>query len=230
MILLASVFRNSSSYLARYVDQVKAFREAVSPDSLHVIAVEGDSTDDTYNLLDDASDIDTLLTCEHGGPTFPSTIHPLRWRQLSVACNTALCAAMRISQPDDIFIYVESDLVWEPDTFLKLMKDLDEVPAVAPMSMMGMTFYDVWGHTYDGGTQFKRHVPHYEGWHVGVESLRQIDTAGSCFVTTADALRVIEFSAIDCIRGIGRSLYSHGLSLYVDPTVRVEHLRDDHHE
>ena len=47
-MILASIFRDSATYVDRYVEQVKALRELMP---VRVVAVEGDSTDDTYDQL-----------------------------------------------------------------------------------------------------------------------------------------------------------------------------------
>lgn len=221
MIFLASVFRNSERYIDRYAGQVKELRAATHV-PVHVIAVEGDSDDHTYDALWDCDQADTVLKCEHGGPPFGSVIHKLRWRQLSTACNVALCAAVRMCEEDDQFIYVESDLIWDADLMLGLIRDLEKVQAVAPMSMDGMRFYDIWGHTI-GDRGFSPHPPFYPGWYAGSTELTRIDSAGSCFALTHAALQVVEFSAVDCIRGVGRSLNQNGIPLWIDPSLRVEH-------
>lgn len=222
MIILVSCFRDSTSYLDRYANQVQALRTLVAPESVYVIAVEGDSADDTYHDLLHDQTFDEVLRAEHGGPKFGSVIHPLRWRQLSVAGNAGLCAAQRVSRLGDRTVYVESDLIWDAQTILCLAANLAEVPACATMSMAGARFYDIWGHTKDG-RGFSAHPPYYPGWEAGATGLVQIDTAGSCFALAHDALQTTEFSAVDCIHGIGRSLYAHGYALFLDPSLRVEH-------
>lgn len=221
MILLTSVFRDSTSYVQRYLQQVADLRAATTT-PIHVVAVEGDSEDDTYELLAKSPEIDTLLVCEHGGQKWGSIDHPMRWRQIATACNTALCAAVRLSEPEDVWLYVESDLLWSPLTMLKLISDLDNVPAVAPMSMMGGRFYDIWGHRKDG-RGFSAHPPYYPGWERDSHTLSQIDSAGSCWATNYEPLQAAEFGVKDCVLGVGRSIAEAGYSLWVDPSIAVEH-------
>lgn len=214
-MILASVFRDSAEYLERYVNQVKALREEMP---VYVVAVEGDSTDDTWAMLQDTDFY--VLKCEHGGPKFGSIDHPTRWRQIASACQVAMIAATRLCEPDDVFGYIESDLIWEPETLVTLVDDLSRVPAVAPMSMVGDRFYDSWGHRKDG-VEFRGSAPFFDGWDP--EALTPIDSAGSCFVTRGHYLQFLNFSPVDCIRGIGQSLRDNGYQLYLDPTVKVEH-------
>lgn len=221
MIFLASCWRDSASYLPRYVEQVRKLR-AESNEPLHLVAVEGDSVDTTWTDLHQSHEFDSILHCEHGGPKYPSVDHPQRWRQLSTVGNVALCAALRQMHPQDRFVFIESDLTWEPATILSLADHLLSVDAVAPMSMCGARFYDIWGHMRDG-VRFNAHPPYYRGWTPGTQDMVPIDSAGSCFALSYEALRVAEFSAIDCIRGIGRSLRTRGFTLWIDPTLSVEH-------
>jgi hypothetical protein len=215
-MILASIFRDSAAYVDRYVDQIKALREY---QPVTVIAVEGDSSDDTYDRLR-ATDFH-VLKAEHGGPKFGSVAHPLRWRQIAVAGSACLAAAMRLVRDDpQPFCYVESDLIWGPGVVQQLLGDLARVPAVAPLSMQRGRFYDIWGYTLND-RMFRPYPPYHDD--IDMLGLSRIDTCGSMFVTRAECVDVLEFSAVDCPRGIGRSLYANGYSLWLDPTVRVEH-------
>jgi hypothetical protein len=214
-VILCSIFRDSTDYLDRYVNQVKALREHMN---VSVVVAEGDSTDDTYLWL-----IETdfrVLKVEHGGPKFPSVDNPLRWRQLAVVCNVALTAAVRELGHDEPLVYVESDLIWSPETMVRLVKHLTTYPAVAPMSMHGDRFYDIWGHTKHW-EDFKAYPPHFTGWSPSM--MHQITSAGSCIAMSNTAAQVAHFSPVDCIRGVGRSIADAGLSLWLDPTLSVEH-------
>jgi hypothetical protein len=227
MIVIGSVFRDSTSYLPRYFEQVKDFAEKVN-EPVKVIAAEGDSTDSTWSNLRHHRGLDvTVLKVEHGGPKFGSQVHPLRWRQLSVPCNAVVCAAQRVVGPGDRFVYVESDLIWDTTLMCGIVDDLDEVCAVAPMSMIdGMArFYDIWGYTKDG-KRFNSHPPYFPGYDPN-SGLVPIDTCGSCFGVTAQMVPHIAFSHKDCIRGVGRSLWESGYGLFLDPTLAVYHPLND---
>jgi len=224
MIIVASCFRDSTPYLERHRDQIERFRK-LSHEPVYVIAVEGDSTDDTYDRLKEMEYTDEVLKVEHGGQRYGSVVHPLRWRQLAACGNVALCAATRVSEPGDRFVYVESDLVWEPETIMQMTEAVGwNYHAIAPMSMAlnEARFYDIWGHMKDG-RPFHAHPPYYDGWAPYAHDLVPIDTAGSCFVLDSEALPVVEFSSHDCIRGIGRTLAGHGKQLWLDPTAVVYH-------
>lgn len=214
-MILASVFRDSAGYLDRYQAQIKALREEMD---VYVVAVEGDSRDDTWQLLQDTDFY--VLKSEHGGPSYGSTDHPVRWRQIASACNVAMIAATRLCEPDEPFCYIESDLIWEPETILTLVDDLTRVAAVAPMSMCQGRFYDTWGYRRNG-ERFVAEAPYHP--RITTDSLTPIESAGSCFVTLGHYLPFLNFSPDTCIRGIGQSLSDNGWQLFLDPTVSVEH-------
>lgn len=220
-LTLGTVFRDATPYLGRWRDQVNNLA-AIWDGPIHVIAVEGDSTDGTYDALK-ASPPNTaeftLLHVEHGGPKYGSEDEPQRWKQLGLACNGVLSHA---SLNPTTFVYIESDLVWAPSTIRALISNLVEVPAISPMSFIlnhPNLFYDSWGHVKDGRMFDMRH-PYHPG--VGTEIV-EIDSAGSAFAVRAEYVDQIGFSAKDCIKGIGRTLRKAGGALYLDPRLSVYH-------
>jgi hypothetical protein len=220
-VIFVSVFRDSQGYLDRYWEQTEMLRHALGERPLYRVMVEGDSADQTYKALEENLQAgDTLLKCEHGGPPFPSKNIPMRWRQIALACNVAMTAATRDNHERLPIIYCESDLIWGAPTMLKLLEHLETFPAVAPMSMQGARFYDLYAYTKDD-----RHFSPWPPYHSGIAANRmdRIDTAGSCIAMEADVADVVEFSLQDCIKGVGRSIYAHGYSLWLDPTLSVRH-------
>lgn len=221
-LTIGTVVRNATGYYDRTREQFN--RLAADWDGpIHLICVEGDSTDGTYDKIK-ANPPQTaefsLLHVEHGGPMFDSKPYPQRWRQLALACNATIVHA---NLTPTTFLYVESDLIWDIRTMKALVHDLDKVPAVAPMSFMlnnPILFYDVWGYTKDG-TKFGHHAPYHDG--INPHALSIIDSAGSCFAVRKNLLPYISFSHEDCIRGIGRTIRSAGHDLYLDPQLAVYH-------
>ena len=219
-MIVVSIMRDSAEYVDRYMEQVLALRKLVG--DVKVVIAEGDSADDTWGRLNEYRTFTgfTLLKVEHGGPYFPSIDNPLRWRQLASVCNVALTAAVRELEDDEPLVYVESDLIWSPETIQKLVKHLEVYPAVVPMSMYEGRFYDTWGHTKNW-EPFRRNKPYFDGWSDTM--MHQITSAGSCFALSWPAAQVAHFSPVDCIRGIGRTLAADGQTLWLDPTLEVIH-------
>ena len=214
-MILVTVMRDSAEYLHRFFDQAEAL-------DCHIVVAEGDSTDSTYEQLA-AYGSDgrvTILKVEHGGPKFGSVDNPQRWRQLGAVCEVALTAGARIADREPL-VYIESDLLWKPESIGLLAERALTWDAIAPMSMHLGRFYDIWGHVKDG-VGFRPYPPFFPGW-AGIDQLYPIDSAGSCFALSPRAQQYAHFSPVDCIRGIGRSLSENGIVLWLDPTLTVEH-------
>src|SRR5689334_12755871 len=118
------MFRDSESYLDRYFDQVVGLRRLLEKrgDKLRVVAVENDSTDETWGRLDQwgfAKFCDlTLLKVHDDCPYYPSVDNPLRWRHHAWVANHVLA---EVDDHDHIAVYVESDLEWQPEHLFQLI-------------------------------------------------------------------------------------------------------------
>lgn len=220
-MLIGSIFRDATHYLPTYVKQIEALVDQADQ-RVRVLCVEGDSQDGTYDGLR-AYGFD-VLKVEHGGPRFGSVDNPVRWRQIAAVCNVLLAAMVREQEPNEPAVYVESDLLWQPETMMRLVANLDVVPACATMSLRAgtNTFYDSWGTRGLDGTHYQWAPPHHQDL-VGATSLIPIESAGSCFALRADVLPLVQFSPVTCIRGVGETLRQNGHDLYIDPKLAVYH-------
>lgn len=192
-IVLGSAHRSNSSRLSRYFDQISDLRSALPEDSFRVVAVEGDSTDNTraqLDLLSRRHHLDlTLIDCSHGGPDYGSTESPQRMKALSKVGNAILDG---VKDSDDILIYIESDLVWEPEA-IKSLISLAKLPArsfdiFSPMIMCGDKgdiFYDIYAYRKDG-QRFSPFVPYHSELS---DDITEVDSVGSCLVMRADVAR-----------------------------------------
>lgn len=222
-MIVATVMRDAHLYLGTWCRQIESLAKETD---LRVVVAEGDSEDATYKELLAVRDtwVDdiplTVLKAEHGGPKFGSVDNPLRWRQMAAVCNIALLAAARCLEPDEPLIYAESDILWDAETFIKLAGHVTLFPAVAPMSMYKGRNYELWG-LVKNGVPLPAYPPYFDGW--SPDMMHQIDSQGSCFALSWTAAQVANFSPVDCIRGVGRSLRENGLSLWLDPMLSVEH-------
>lgn len=234
-VVICSIFRDSESYLDRYCGQVASLVGWLAGGrvSTHLIWVEGDSSDNTYGILQQRGgflsgiagmyntrcDL-TLLKHDHGGPKFGSVEDDIRWRNISAVCNTGLAA---VREQDTSVIYVESDLIWSRETMLELLDDLNTVEAVAPMCFHQPTglFYDTWGHRKDG-VRFSQHPP----YHPGIQNLglTRINSAGSCIAMQGDVARKCRFNPPELgIVGLGMDMLRAGKQLWLDPRQSVYH-------
>jgi len=231
-VVIASIFRDSASYLSSYVSQVAGLRDLLAQrgDRLTAVWGEGDSIDRTAVKLAEAArkaSIDcALIDVAHGGAKFGSVDVEQRWRQISYCCNTVLD---QIPTDADVVMYVESDLVWNAAQLLDLIDDVSQfgMDAIAPMSMaLGETplrFYDTWGHR-SGGVAFQPYAPFHEGLALNPHIALPLDSAGSCIVMRGEVARSARFDPPEMgIVGFGHDLNAKGYTMVLDPSTSVWH-------
>jgi hypothetical protein len=226
-VALASIFQDSTPYLKRYYDQVAALSAELyrrPSDTLRCIWVEGDSVDGTYEWLraEQANytavsrfgiEMDVMLSQHnHGGPKYGSVDDINRWRQLAPVLNATLD---NLQPDDDAVIYVESDLIWDAETMIRLLNRLGQYPAVGGLIYHAAGFfYDTYAYRQNGQRFGADFLP------VDSEPFR-VDSIGSCIVMRGEVARACRFGADTCL--IGESLKAHGYELWVDPTCRIVH-------
>lgn len=227
-LILASMFRNSTPYLDRYFAQAEALRRTFP--ALRLILVEGDSTDGTRAALRARLNDwpgSALVFRDHHGPVYGSVDTPRRWNQISYACNGVWA---NIPEDATAVVYIESDLYWEVATINQLLyaaARFTQWPgaALAPMCFArGMArFYDIWGYRRNG--RMFSPAPPYIPDYAGPADLVRLDSCGSCQVMPASLARLCRYDerSGDGPLSFGRSIWAAGGSLWLDPTVRVEH-------
>lgn len=222
-VTLCSAFRNAMHYLPRYLDQCYWLDASLHQQghTLRFVWGEGDSTDATLKTLESFMGLfkATIVDCTHGGQVYGSIESWLRFKQLSHVGNVIWAA---IPEDTDAVIYVESDLIWEPATLVKLLEALTVYPAVVPMIMDSPpadTFYDVWAYRRNGVRFTKRFPFHADFWP---HSVMQLDSAGSCMALRWKLAQGLSFPE-DCFVGFCRLLYQQGGELWLDPTLTVFH-------
>lgn len=209
-VTVCSMFRNASSYVTRYFDQVNRLREFLD---VRLVLAEGDSDDATYDLiLPLLREGDHLFRIEHHGPVFGSIDTPLRWENIAFVMRELLS---KVDDPGDAFLWVEGDLVWEPAMLAGLVVDLEEVPAVAPLLLANdhRRYYDVWGYRKDG-TRFEGSPPYHAG--LAATGLTPIDSCGSCFAARPDVFKELV--------GFWNGMWPvRPLGLHIDVDIEVTH-------
>ena len=233
-VAIGSAFRNSAGFHCdRYFRQVNELRDQLRErgDVLHVIAVEGDSTDDTQFALMRWAEYLTLsvriVTRNHGKRVFGSTEEPERMAALSYVGNGIL---ETVREEDDVLVYIESDLVWRPEPIIRLIDQLGiltqcgeserQIDAISPLIFAGDAFYDIWafrksGHRfgpfkpYHGELDFKRPTP--------------CDSTGSCIVMRGEVARKCRIIDNDAMVGFGRDVWAKGFTLFCDARERIQH-------
>lgn len=223
-VTIISAFRNAASngQIERYFDQVGALDKALTArgDRLKLILGYGDSTDGTGEALFEEAQflMDALLVdVSHGGKHYGSIENAQRFKQLAYVGNKLLDCV----PPDaDVVGIVESDLIWEADTLVRLIDSIQDYVAIAPMIMDGPnSFYDVFAFRRDG-VRFTKSPPYYPNIN---GQLFQVDSAGSVLIMDGDLARQARFEEEDVIVGLCKQIYERGGSVWVDPALKVVH-------
>jgi len=226
-VTLISCFRNSKRYLSRYIQYVTEFNNLIYENhTLTMIWGEGDSTDDTRDWLEKWAqrfDGAKVVDCTHGGQVdYQGVINEQRFKELGYVGR---CMWAHIPQDADAVVYVESDLIWQPETILKLIDRLQDYPAIAPMVYLRRqgwakdAFYDTWAARING-KHFEHYPPYCEGFDA--DKPFQVDSMGSCMAIRGELARKLVWDE-QVFVGICRQLKEQGYGVWIDPTVAVYH-------
>ena len=218
-IVVGSAFRNSTHYLNRYFNQVQALQEHLEPrHRVRIIAAEGDSTDNTRLALTRPGV--QLVDVTHGKRLFGSTEEEDRLVTLSKIGNAIFES---VKPTDDILVYVESDLVWDPVTMGQLIahavKWSGGFDVFAPLVMAGPHFYDIWGFRKNG-VRFGPFIPFHPELRGG---LTEIDSAGSCLVMRSVVAQKCRIWNNYCLVGWCEDARKHGYRIAVCADLKINH-------
>lgn len=225
--MVLSFFRHSSvDHVKRFMLRVKEL-QAVSPCPVALIAVWGDSPDSLGTLLGEMArrmGIDaTIHRFDHGGPVFGSTEAPERMQALSSLANSGLDCLQAYTQDGDHVFYVESDLLWEPETVLRLSGWLDhyQLDALAPMIYAGQAFYDIWGFRGLDGNRFGGIKPYHPD--LRETPIVEVSSVGSAFVMRAAVAEEVRIKNGNALVGFWEEARDKGYRVWVAQTEAVRH-------
>lgn len=221
-LVILSIFRQSENYLNRYLQQINGIFEDFQG-NCGVIWLEGDSTDNTYKLLQSAKlDLENrghtanLIKYDTHGPYWKSIVNKERWMQLSTCWNKCLDNLI----PSKYTICVESDLKYQPEIVPKLIDCLDENHHVIyPMLMIDGKdlFYDTWGFSKNG-IKFRNNYPYYDGILAEKEDLMKLTSGGGMIVSTYQYQKYGRFGIEDCIMK-----FPKGVNLFMHRYLKIYH-------
>lgn len=184
-VTVCSIFRDSEAYLPRYFSQIAGLREHVN---VRLVLGEGDSTDHTARVLPTfISEQDRIITCDHGGPAYGSVDNPQRWADIAQVVQQVKARAW---PPGDAFVWVESDLIWQAESMVELLK-ADRCVAAMVFADTTMRFYDYWGYRKNG-EHFDPQPPYIPHGGDVTDRYVKIDSCGSCFVVPGEDFDVVE--------------------------------------
>ena len=242
-VVICSIFRDAEWHLERYFQQTQALARLLEArgDSFRYNLAEGDSNDLTFDNLHSRLDFskDRLIKRDHGGPRYESVDNICRFLQFSYVYTGVW---QNLLASDDVVIYCEGDLVWEPEVMMGLInwpgrswtrgtQDVEQnifprpVDAIAPMTWFESKekrFYDTWAYRRNGVHFSPSLKPHPD---IRPGELLELDSAGSVIVMTGEAARAAKFEPAElCVVGMTMSLRKAGYRLWLDPEADVVHL------
>lgn len=227
-IVLGSAFRNAAGpQIARWASQCCSLEMSLENIgyTFGMVAVEGDSTDNTVNelhALGESGAPISIVTCNHGQRVFGSTEESDRLEALSQVGNAILSS---VNESDDILIYVESDLIWDAKTIISLIDTLMvcELDVVAPLIFAGNLFYDVFVYRGLDGERFSPFPPYHKHLTLSESLPVEVESAGSCLVMRAEVARKCKIKDGRALLGFCKDVRENGYHIFVDPTQRIYH-------
>ena len=221
-LAIGSAFRNASGNVTAYMRRIRALRSLLGNDVwIRLIAGEGDSVDNTRSELAIQANASCLpihfVECSHGGRVFGSTEEPDRLAALSTVLNAIVTG---VEEEDDLFFYVEQDLLWEPQALRDLIVRHYEADVLAPLVMAGECFYDVWGFRLNGDRfspffPFHRRLDHVSG------RVLEVDSIGSCALMSGRVAREIRVQNGNAFVGWCEAAKAAGYRIGVVPNIIV---------
>ena len=185
------------------------------------ICLEGDSVDDTYEVLDSYKNKYNIRLIKHdtGKQHYPSVAEPERLKNLGYLSNLALSKAMEES-PTHI-LWLDSDVTLPKHYVVKLLAHNRDV--VAPMFYFENSIYfrDTWGYRVKE-EGFRNRYPYCKNYNP--KSLFEVDSVGLPLISSKVIKAGAKFGDEEIV-DLCRSIRSLGYKIYVDPLVAVTHPR-----
>lgn len=214
------MWRNSASYIDRSLAQFDGLARIL--DDVQFGFVENESTDDTGERLDAWADMAparaNVVHVADGCPYYPSADMPDRWRHLAWVANHSIDL---IADDADVFLYVESDLQWDPADIARLVEWADETQAAhaACNVMADGRWYDTWGSIIDG-EHFEAGKPHHSKWS---DSPFLVDSTCGALAVPGKVARATRFQPEDCYVGWCRQIWAEHTPIWLQPDIKVVH-------
>lgn len=221
-VTVVSPLRDSGLMLRGFIRHFIQMAEYDPEVEVRLIAVEGDSVDDTLETLRlwvAQDERVTVVRCETGAPKFPSVVNPERFKNLARIFNTGLDAVDL--DWSDYVMFIPSDVEYEPDLLTRLLaRDKD---MIAPMFWRWGIFYDIWGFIRDG-QPFTSQRREWYTIELGDEPV-QMDTVGGCILMRAEIVTAgCRYTPDEVDRGLCKAARALGYTIWCDPVAEILHI------
>lgn len=196
--------------------------------NLRVVVIEGDSKDNTYELLDKWDDLLsplndlTVIKYNLGVRKFASVVTSARFAVLSKIFNIGIDEALSDSWTDFVLV-MPSDVVFDCGIVYNLVKH--NKPHIAPMFWGArgdsFVFYDTWGFRGMDGKNWG----HFERGSIKMPTEPfQMKFAGGPAMIRRDVLDVgCRYTKDEVDNGLCRQIWDKGFSVWAAPNVEVYH-------
>jgi len=220
-LAVVCMIRTGAHYLRDFVDRVDDLHKMVP---LRVIVGENDSEDATRDHLFQwqctAPYKVGIIDRSQGGPHYPSIDLPERWAHIAYVMNGVLD---QLAPIDDRVLYVDPDLIWEPDMVVRLLDKLDdEHDVIAPLAWHGVSQrrFDTWG-TRKNGERLRRIEDPFD--RVAQRGIVEVDSAACLNVMKGEFARLCRFGETDANVGWHNQMREKGARIWLDFEERVVH-------
>lgn len=227
-LAILSLFRDRSRLVPEYIHRIEKLEW---PEQPWVVCVEGDSKDNTAELLHDweaRRERTTVIEHDLHRPYYGSIINADRFATLATAANVGLD---RIAELDvDRVLLLPSDLRYSVDTVQKLDAFLSTTPKAGTVSPMiwieirgQQRFYDIWAFRTLEGRHFPPRSPDWFRKHYSTSTF-EVSSSGAMVLCRAEAIKQgARLTKEEAVVGLCKNFRSLGYSLHVDPTLDVVH-------
>jgi hypothetical protein len=212
MITIYSLFRDvSTANVQRYFRQLAA----QTYKGFQVVAIEGDSKNNTYNNLITFGNSQPyavkVLKHDTGKPHYGSVENPDRFLLLSEMVNYGFDNFPITG----IGLHLESDLIIPPDMLSTLLEKVDATNAVSPTILAKEVNYDIWAFRKNGQRQspFDHPKEHYV----------EMDSTGSVVMYPGRPVQEGLRFGPECIKSFTEDLNRKGIKVWWDTQCIVHH-------
>lgn len=206
--------------MPRVVEQIDGLEYA--REQVRVVVVEGDSVDETASLVEMWAEQDarvTVVSCETGGPKYPSVVDARRFAQLARVFNTGL-DAVDLTWSEWV-LFTPVDVRFEADVLRRLMAHGKDLMAPFFFRPDGV-FYDIWGYSRQG-RDFEMFEQGETLRRYGEAPIAMATVGGMVLMRAAVVAAGCRYAVEDVDRGLCRAALALGFEVYADPMTQIWH-------